>query len=442
MNRRWIPAVAGAGIELLLIALFAVTTSRQVTRLYSELSTTDSMIQSLEAELSGLRADIYLSGIYVRNQLLSAQSEWSDDQRNSLREVRVSMEDRLRRISALVSHDQAAKIEELRREIDDYWKVLDPVAADPRRATANGRTVREHLRTRRDSALTIAEQIREINQTIYAERQEQIAAAQTRLTKYIWTMTVVAVCLGVIVMIASGYMVVVLQRRSERNRERVKNTETELRRLSCDLFQTQEQERRHLSRELHDEVGQTLTALGMELGNIERLYPAATPEFAHHVDEAKRLTQDTIKTVRRMAMGLRPAMLDDSGLAPALRYLAREFSRRHGIPAVVEIRGNLGSLPDAYRTCVYRVVQEALTNCARHARASNVRITLEEETTRVTLRVEDDGVGLSKRVSSGMGLIGMGERARELLGTVTLTPGNPHGTVLRLDLPLPLKAAV
>jgi signal transduction histidine kinase len=180
----------------------------------------------------------------------------------------------------------------------------------------------------------------------------------------------------------------------------------------------------------------------MEVGNLERLHRGPRDEFLAHVDEAKRLTQETLRTVRRMAMGLRPAMLDDSGLGPAVRYQAREFSRHSGIPATVEIIGNLERLPDAHRTCVYRVVQEALTNCARHAHANNVTIVLKGVEDTVYLSVEDDGVGLNDPGSSGLGLIGIGERARELNGKVQIRPGASHGTMLCVELPLPLDAAV
>ena len=437
MKQGWLATIAGSGILLVLIVLFGVTTSQEATRIYLELAASDATNQSIEVDLGGLRSDIFLSGIYIRNQLLNTQSEWSDDQRESLREVRSSMDRRIGRIEKLIDSEQLVKIEELRREIGHYWMVVAPVMEDPVGATRNGPSVRQQLRLRRDAAIAVTEQIGNINQASNSKRHDRLRTAQASFMNYIWTMMSITVALGAMVFVGSGYLVAFLNRRAEAHRERIERTEIELRRLSSDLFQTQEQERRLLSRELHDEVGQTLTALGMELGSVERLHAGSRNEFLAHVGEAKRLTLETLKTVRKMAMGLRPAMLDDSGLGPAVRYQAREFSRHSGIPATVEISGSLDRLPDSHRTCIYRVVQEALTNCARHAHARNVRIVIVGYRTTVSVRVEDDGVGISDVTTSGLGLVGIGERTRELKGTVEITSKAHHGTSLRIELPLP-----
>jgi signal transduction histidine kinase len=245
-----------------------------------------------------------------------------------------------------------------------------------------------------------------------------------------------SLAIGAFVFIGSGYTVNVLNRRAEAHRKQTEQAEHELRRLSSKLLHAQEQERRSISRELHDEVGQTLTALGIELGNLEQLREGPQDQFRQRLEDAKKLTQDTMRTVRQLAMGLRPAMLDDSGLAPAVRYQAREFSRRSGIPVTVDIEGTLEHLPEAHRTCVYRVVQEALTNCARHAKAANIRIMLHGGDQRVSLAVQDDGIGLRQASSSGMGLIGIEERARELGGTVHIDSRLNRGTLLQVDLPI------
>jgi signal transduction histidine kinase len=434
----WIATVSASGVLLVLIVLFAFTTVWEAKRIYAELSASDEMFQELEVQLAALRGDIYLSGIYIRNQLLNSQGEWGEDQRDSLKQVRASIDHRLGRVEVLVPRQQASMVHDLQENIDHYWRIIGPVAEDPAEAAANGRMIRQQIRSRRDAALVIVEQIGKINQVAYSDRHSQLQVSQTALVNYIWMMMGGVLSLGFVVMVSSGYVVAILNRRAQANRDRIEQTEDELRRLSADLFHTQEQERRVLSRELHDEVGQTLTALGMEIGNIERLHLGSTLEFAIHIDEAKHLTEETLKTVRRLAMGLRPAMLDDSGLAPALRYQAREFSRRTAIRIVVEIKGALENLPDAHRTCIYRVVQEALTNCARHATAKNVRIAVNGDEHRVALRVEDDGVGLADSSPAGLGLIGIGERVRELKGSVSLRPGVNFGTILAVELPVPV----
>jgi signal transduction histidine kinase len=443
VKRGWEATVTGCVILLVLIASFAIKTERAAKRIYSDLSASDEAIHALEVQLAGVRSDIFLSGIYVRNQLLETRAAWSGDQRDSLNDTKTSINKRLERIDTLVPPDQDPQLASLRREIDSYWQFISSLVDDPAGATANGfSAVRRQLRARRDATLAVVEEIGKLNQATYRARHARIEEAEAGFLNYIWTMMAISLALGMIVFIGSGYLMNFLSRRNETQRVGLERAEAELRRLSTDLFKAQEQERKVLSRELHDQVGQTLTALGMELGNIERLRQASDNEFGDHVDQAKRLTQETLKTVRNLAMGLRPAMLDDSGLAPALRYQAREFTRCSGIATTVEINGPTETLPDAYRTCVYRVVQEALTNCARHARANNVRIMLEGQPDGVVLTIEDDGVGLREVSTSGIGLIGIGERTRELNGSVEIRSAAGRGTLLRIELPLSLSAAV
>jgi len=244
--------------------------------------------------------------------------------------------------------------------------------------------------------------------------------------------------LGVVITLLGGQRILTLQRRARIDQLNMERSEAELRRLSADLVRAQEEERKAISRELHDEVGQTLTALGIEIGNIERLKTADPQEFREHVVEAKKLTQQTLRTVRDLAMGLRPSMLDDSGLVPALRWQIKEFSKRTGVPVTLQLDGALSDPGESISTCVYRVVQEALTNCARHARAHNIRIALHGKTDMVSLAIQDDGVGFDPaRETTGIGIMGIEERVRDLGGKLTITSGRQRGTLLLAQIPLP-----
>jgi signal transduction histidine kinase len=138
-------------------------------------------------------------------------------------------------------------------------------------------------------------------------------------------------------------------------------------------------------------------------------------------------------------MGLRPSMLDDLGLGPALQWEGRDFSRRCGIPVSVQIEGSLDRLPDKHRTCIFRVVQEALTNVARHAQAGNICIWIHGGEQAVHLTIEDDGIGFNPRQQHrrGLGLLGIEERVRELGGTVEWISQPQKGTTIKLELPAP-----
>jgi signal transduction histidine kinase len=250
-------------------------------------------------------------------------------------------------------------------------------------------------------------------------------------------MTGVALALGVVIIVVVGRRVRVLQRKDQDNQQKMRRSEGELRRLSAEMVRAHEEERKSLSREVHDEVGQTLTALGIEIANIERLSHDNGPEFKARVEDARQLVQQMIRTVRNMSMGLRPSLLDDSGLVPALRWQAREFSKRAGVPVDLEIDGKLDVLADGVNTCIYRVVQEALTNCARHAGASHIRIAVHGQGDRVSLAIQDDGVGFQpSQDTAGLGIIGIEERVRDLGGHIRIESEPQRGTLLLAEIPL------
>jgi signal transduction histidine kinase len=228
-----------------------------------------------------------------------------------------------------------------------------------------------------------------------------------------------------------------LEKESAEHRHASQQAEVRLRHLSQQLVSSQEQERKALSRELHDEIGQLLTALRMELGNLERGQIARGVEGDPHLDQAKKLAESTLRTTRDIAMGLRPAMLDVLGLGPALEWQAREYSRRYNTPIQLEVDGDLRDVPDPHRTYLYRIVQEGLTNCARHAHAKNIHVRLEDASGKLAVVVEDDGVGFDQEggVAYGLGLLGITERVRELCGKVSIRSMPGKGTRIAVELP-------
>ncbi len=149
----------------------------------------------------------------------------------------------------------------------------------------------------------------------------------------------------------------------------------------------------------------------------------------------KGLVESTVRVVRNMALLLRPSMLDDLGLVPALRWQAREASKRSSMDVTVTTELVSDDLPDEYKTCIYRVVQEALHNCSRHSHAAAVRIRVQQQPGRLLLSIQDDGQGFDVRQSKGLGLLGIEERVARLGGKceVRSEPGN--GTLLSVELP-------
>jgi signal transduction histidine kinase len=229
----------------------------------------------------------------------------------------------------------------------------------------------------------------------------------------------------------------VLERRSDEQRAVAEDAERQLRELSQQLVATQEEERKHLSRELHDHVAQVLTGLRMELSRIERAKGPLDVKVIEAAAEAKKLVDDMFRTVRNLTLGLRPSMLDDFGLQPALEWHIRDFIARYGVNVELRTDGDFSDLSEAGRMCVYRVVQEALTNGVRHAKASSIRVNVTGLGGRLTVSVSDDGVGLDPaRRHSGLGLRGIEERVKELRGTMAIGRGASGGTTLTIQMPL------
>jgi signal transduction histidine kinase len=208
---------------------------------------------------------------------------------------------------------------------------------------------------------------------------------------------------------------------------------TELGRVSWHMLEDQEVTARRFSHELHDELGQALTAIKTNLASIE---PAQHPDPARLADSL-RLVDEAIGNVRQMSQLLRPTILDDFGLEAGLRWLAEGFATRTGIDVKFE-SNHPGRLADETETHLFRIAQEALTNVARHAGASHVRMKLESGGGRVCLRIEDDGCGLTGAPPDGrgMGMIGMRARARGAGGDVKVHSLPGRGVVIGVEVPL------
>jgi signal transduction histidine kinase len=200
------------------------------------------------------------------------------------------------------------------------------------------------------------------------------------------------------------------------------------------VVEAQELERRRLARELHDETGQALTSILLGLRAVEEAKDDAARDAASA--ELRELAVSTLQDVRRLAVELRPTALDDFGLLAALERLAETFTEQIGIETDVEASLGDGRLPAEIETALYRLVQEALTNVVKHARASRVSISLVRKAKSVSVVIEDDGVGFTEPSGGGLGLIGMRERVGLLDGRLEIEAGPGQGTTIVAEVPL------
>jgi signal transduction histidine kinase len=215
-----------------------------------------------------------------------------------------------------------------------------------------------------------------------------------------------------------------------------------LQRLSARLVASQEQERQMLSRQLHDQVGEALTDIKTRLARAEQVLSPSQSELVEQLRYARQGTEETLELIRRLSMLLRPSMLDDLGLSAALGWYAKQFSASTSIRVSLNDDGSADQLLNANRISLYRIVQEALTNCARHSEAQSVLIKLgiEDhgiEDHRYIVHIEDDGKGfVPAQEARGIGLIGIEERVAEMGGTLDLNSVPGAGTKIVISIPL------
>jgi len=200
----------------------------------------------------------------------------------------------------------------------------------------------------------------------------------------------------------------------------------------------QEQERQRISRELHDDLGQSLTTHLLALHNLQEDLSLPAEVMFERLQSLYDQSYELFVKVRRLARDLRPPVLDALGLKVAMQTYCTEFTRRTNLPVTFEGDAALPVLPDIYNITLYRVLQEALTNVIKHAQASQVWVDLSVEDNIVNLTIQDDGIGFSEEqsASNGIGIAGLRERLTIAGGTLSISSGPQHGTILSAQLPL------
>jgi signal transduction histidine kinase len=332
----------------------------------------------------------------------------------------------------------------LHGEVQAYWESIDPIfewTPEEKKAQSWIFLARKVL-PRREAVVNLNREIAKMNTENLERERQRLQNSQELLHKFLLQMMAVALIIGSFVALLTTYRVLRLEKGHEAQRKEIEQTQNNLRRLSQRLVEAQEVERARLSRELHDEVGQMMTALGIELRNLQSLRYGKDEAFDARVEDVKRLNADAMRAIRDLAMGLRPSMLDDLGLEAALEWQGREFSRHTGVPATVQVDGSCDRLTDAQQTCIYRVVQEALTNCARHAKAKSVFVSLRTKTDDVLVLIQDDGIGFNGNASvrGGLGLLGLRERVEALEGSLFISSRPNGGTTIQVQIPVGVPA--
>jgi signal transduction histidine kinase len=388
--------------------------------------------------LEQIRSDLYLSGTYIRDCLLEPDAAKAEAHRVSLLGTRNRMKAALERYKAFLNEAQAPPFLDLNRALQDYWNILAPVlawSAGDRRNRGYA-FLRDDVFPRRAAMLRIADQIGGINESQLDIGKREVVNMFSQFRRISTLTTGLTIALGLILAVFGVRKIVALESEAAARYQEVALARAELKQLSARLVDTQENDRRVISRELHDEVGQALTGVRVELAILsQRIRARDTQGAENKLAEIKELVEESVNVVRNMALLLRPSMLDDLGLVPALQWQGREVSKRTGLRVRIAAEGVSDDLPEDHKTCIYRIVQESLHNCVQHAAATTVRVTVRQEEACIRLAIQDDGKGFQPSQERGMGLLGIEERAATLGGTLSIDTRPGHGATVSVVLP-------
>lgn len=423
--------LGGFGGLLLLMAFAGFSAAHDLTQIRANDDAIRVQFLKRNKLLNQIRSEVYLSGTYVRDYLLDPDQQRAERNRVSLATIRGSMRNALAEYRALGPVPEAPALSVLNDEIAKYWQMLEPVSSwgVAERGSHGYSFLRDEVFPRRTNMLNIADRIGMLNEEQLAQGALRVSRLYADFQNRLAFSLAATLGLGIALAAYSVHRILQLEREMSARYG-------ELKQLSARLVEAQENERRAVSRELHDEVGQSLSALLVGLSNMSANLPESiSPVLKEHFETTRRLAESSVKVVRNMALLLRPSMLDDFGLVAALEWQAREISRQSGIRVTVAAEGVSEDLPESHKTCVYRMVQEALHNCVRHAAARSVRIAIRQDATSLNLLIQDDGKGLDPVHHKGLGLLGMQERIANLGGTFRIESEPGQGTSISATLP-------
>jgi len=433
----------GFGGLLLLLAFLGLSAISFFSRVENQQAQIRKDYVERDGTLGRLRGDIYLSGTYMRDYLLDTSTLSGPATGNETHEAKFSAEwqailGALALYRGILHQEERPVFDQLNRELLDYHDQLQRTFAwtvDDRRARGAG-FVQEQVLPRRMTAIGLVDRLHEAS-----DRQLEISsrAIGETFASFRLKLVVLLIATGAIGLLLAGFTMawlLSLERAAASTLQEVLRTRKELHELSGQLVSVQEDERRRISRELHDEVGQVLSAMMLGLGNLRSALKTNDREEAlEQVHLIEDMTERNANVVRNISLLLRPTMLDDLGLVPALRWLAREVSRTNRMEVDVSSVDELEDLPEGHRTCVYRVVQEALRNACRHSGGQRVHVSVWMTESQLRIDVQDDGKGFQPSLETGVGILGMEERVARLGGKLRVDSSPGQGTTVHFELP-------
>jgi signal transduction histidine kinase len=445
-RRTWLLVALAFGVLITAVVASGIALYRDYRRIYREIEVIQQSYRMRQDLLNGIRSELYSMAILVRDYLLNTSPSVGREQREQLLQFRNSLLSHVAELERAVGAVEGEQLTELGEVAREYSAMMDSIfewTPEEIRFRSYRFLTREILPFR-NKVLDTAADVAQLHAAQLQLRQSEIRALQGEAERFMTVTMLFVSGFGLLVAALVVWRTKRLEDQSEAHQAELEAERSELRRLSNRIVSAQEEERKAISRELHDEIGQLLTGMKIELLHLEESCGAPRDQFANHMKRARSMAEETLRSVRDLATGLRPAVLDQLGLEPAVRWQAREHTRLTGVPVAVVVDGSIDDLPDTHRTCAYRAVQEALTNCARHANPRSIRICIHGSDDALSLTVQDDGRGFvfDRAGDQGLGLLGMEERVAELGGSLKVSSQPEKGTAIDIHLPIQRSAPV
>jgi signal transduction histidine kinase len=435
----------GFGLTLGLWLLAGYQYTRRIADMQLEGAEINRRYMDAQERLAAVRGHILIATVYVRDALLDASP--------AIAELNQKLSDALTLADQTLtdyepvfddSREERERIGQLRAEVAEFRSsAFEVIGSSTEQASDDVRAVlRTRIMPRRDLLVKVSEAIQALNRAGFVHAQNASANLYATTQRRVWAQLGLALLTGLGIALFAAMYAGRLEARLRIQRDREVENAQDLQRLSAKLIRVQEEERRAIARELHDEVGQVLTAIKVELTSAQRRIDQ-TGGPPGLLANARFIADGALHTVRDLSRLLHPAVLDDLGLPSAIDSQLREFATRHGLHADLHQEGMDQRLAPATEVAAYRVTQEALTNIARHARATACSVSLRRRNEVLKLVIRDNGVGFQPdRIGKdGLGMIGIRERVAQMNGMFRLDTAPGAGTTVIIELPAPCRTS-
>ena len=433
--------LAGFGLMLGLWLFAGYQVTQRVGQAHRNSAGIGTRYQQSQELLASVRAQVLEASVLLRDALLDSDVTAQAQHRQGIEKAYAAIDMRLKQyVPFLDSAAERERVDRLRSEIREFRVASDEVlATDSSRWPTEARTLLRRFMPKRESAIRISDEVQALNRAAFIDQQQQITQTQAEMQRQVWTVFGAALAISFVIGWFVSRHAASLESRLTRQNEREERIASDLQRLSARLIHAREEEQRRIARELHDDVGQALSAVKVQLAVAERRIERMGATSALLAD-AQTSADTALHSVRDLSRLLHPSALDDLGLVAALESLVADFRRRHQIAIDFVHEGPDRRLHAETERAVYRIVQEGLTNIARHSEATGGTVRLAIDSATVHVRIEDNGVGFDvadverpgKR--RGLGLLSIRERVTGLRGDVRIESAAGSSRI-EVDLP-------